>query len=348
MAKRDIVVVGASAGGVPVLTALVKALPQDFQGSVFIVMHLAPHAPSMLPQILSRAGALEATQPEDGESIAPGHIYVAPPDHHMLIGEGRIDVRKGPKENGFRPSVDALFRSAAYVYGPRVTGIVLSGSLDDGTSGLWSVKRLGGVAIVQEPDEALFPSMPVNVLEYVEADHILPVAEMGPLLVRLSGEQVTAKPVLPDKERKQLETEIFIAAQDKAFQIGIMDMGELTSFTCPHCHGVLTQLKEGKLVRFRCHTGHSFTMSALLAEVTNTAEDAIWNAIRNLQENTMLLNHMGTHLQKVKLTDEAKVFFRKAGENEDRARILRELVIRQEKISGDLRHEGAIPPASSS
>ena len=162
MAQRDIVVIGASAGGVAVLTELVQSLPADFHAAVFIVLHIPPHSPSVLPQILSAAGPLQAVHPVDGERIQKGRIYIASPDHHLLIEDGHVVVRKGPKENRFRPSVDALFRSAAYIYGPRVIGIVLTGTLDDGTSGLWSIKRLGGVAIIQEPKEAPFPSMPAS------------------------------------------------------------------------------------------------------------------------------------------------------------------------------------------
>jgi two-component system, chemotaxis family, protein-glutamate methylesterase/glutaminase len=155
MARRDIVVIGSSAGGITPLSELVGGLPPDFPASILIVQHIPPHAPSMLPEILSRAGPLPAVHPKPNEPIQPGRIYVAPPDHHLLIAEsGKAIVARGPKENRFRPSIDALFRSAAYVYGPRVIGVVLSGALDDGTSGLWSVKRMGGMAVIQDPEDA--------------------------------------------------------------------------------------------------------------------------------------------------------------------------------------------------
>src|SRR5687768_14648135 len=163
MAKRDIVVVGASAGGVKALTEFVRSIPQGFKGSVFVVLHIPAASPSNLPAILTRAGVLKAIHPNDGEKIKPGLIYVAPPDHHMLLEGTSVLVKKGPEENRFRPSIDALFRSAAYVYGSRVIGIVLSGLLNDGTSGLWSIKRLGGLTIIQEPGDADYPSMPINV-----------------------------------------------------------------------------------------------------------------------------------------------------------------------------------------
>lgn len=185
MAKRNIVVVGASGGGVTALVSFVKSLPPQLEASIFIVLHVPPFSQSRLPEILSSAGHFKAVHPNDGDSIKPGLIYVANNDRHLLVEEGRVLVKKGPKENRFRPSVDALFRSAAYTYGSRVIGIILSGMLDDGTSGLWTIKQLGGVGIIQEPSEAMFPQMPENVLEYIEVDHRLPVADMGALLKEL-------------------------------------------------------------------------------------------------------------------------------------------------------------------
>jgi two-component system, chemotaxis family, protein-glutamate methylesterase/glutaminase len=339
MIKRDIVVIGASAGGVTALKELVKALPEDFQASIFVVLHVSPHSPSILPEILIKSGPLQAVHPNDGERIKSGRIYVAPPDHHLLIEEDRVVVRKGPKENGFRPSVDALFRSAAYVYGTRVIGVVLSGSLDDGTSGLWSIKRLGGLTIVQEPQEALYPSMPVNVLEYVEAHYILPVAEIGAVLTQLTKELAPEKPKVSEEELKRLEMEVLIAAHDDTLEIGIMNTGEVTTFTCPHCHGTLRQLKEGKLVRFRCHTGHAFTMNALLAHITETTEDYIWNAVRSLQETMMLLNHLGEHFQEAGQPEAAEIFFRKAEETAERAHTMQSTTFDQQRYSGDDRHK---------
>src|SRR3954463_2702932 len=174
MTKRDIIVIGASAGGVNALMGLMKTLPADLNASIFIVLHLPPYSPSHLPEILTKNGPFKAVHPLDGEQIQPGRIYVAPPDHHMLVENSRIVVKKGPKENRFRPSIDALFRSAAYSYGARVIGVVLTGLLDDGTSGMWSVKRLGGISVIQLPEDALYPSMPESVQKHVEVDYSVP------------------------------------------------------------------------------------------------------------------------------------------------------------------------------
>ena len=180
MSKPDIVVIGASAGGVTALKHLVKGLPENFSGTIFIVLHIPPYTQTQLHLILSKAGPLEAVLAKDEEEFRPGMIYVAPNDHHMLLQKGKMLVKRGPRENRFRPSIDALFRSAAYEYGPRVVGIILSGILSDGASGLWTIKRHGGVAIIQDLEDAEQSQLPENVLEYVEPDYKLPAAESSP------------------------------------------------------------------------------------------------------------------------------------------------------------------------
>ncbi|GAB3939700.1 chemotaxis protein CheB [Spirosoma harenae] len=335
MAKRDIVVIGASAGGVYALKELVSALPADFSASLFVVMHVSPHSPSYLPDILTMSGKLPASHPRDGELIQPGHIYVAPPDHHLLVEYDQIIVKNGPKENRFRPSIDALFRSAAYTFGPRVIGIVLTGMLDDGTSGMWSIKRLGGTCIIQKPEDAMFPSMPDSVLNYVEVDYSLPVADMVPLLSRLTSETVVGKPELLPDEDKRMETEINIAAQDDAFEMGILEMGELTPLTCPECNGALISIKEGKLIRYRCHTGHAFTASSLLAETTKEVEDAFWRAVRSLEETVILLETSAKHFAEGGNQIAADQFYDKAQAVRRKARKTREFAMKQEKISED-------------
>ncbi len=338
MPKRDIVVVGASAGGVVALKQFVQSLPAGFNGSVFIVLHIPPYSPSRLAEILNKAGHLQAIEPKDGEKIQSGKIYVAAPDNHLLLEEGRVIVKKGPKENRFRPSVDALFRSAAYVYGPRVIGIVLSGALNDGTSGLWSVKRMGGLCIIQEPDEATFPDMPVNVTEYVETDYSLPVDEMGPLLHKLTGEAASKEPDNTAEEMKRLKMEVIIATRDNAFEMGILEMGELTTFTCPECHGALVRLLEGKIIRYRCHTGHAFTASALLAGITTVIEENLWQAMRGMEEATMILEQIGEHFENNDNPSAGKLFLKKSKETAERARVIHDSTFKQESMSEDIRY----------
>ncbi len=342
MAKRDIIVIGASAGGVVALKELVAALPADFQASIFIVLHLSPHSPSYLPDILTTAGPLMATHPKDGELIRPGHIYVASPDHHLLVEYDQVIVKKGPKENRFRPSIDALFRSAAYTYGPRVIGVILTGMLDDGTSGMWSIKRLGGLTVVQEPHEAMYPSMPDNVLINVDVDYRLPLADIPQLLSELSQENVTARHALSPEEEKRMETEVNIAAQDSAFEMGILDMGQLTPLTCPECNGALVSIKEGKIIRYRCHTGHAFTASSLLAETTKVVEESFWKAVRSLEETVILLEQSGRHFAEGGNQEAAEEFLVRARETRERALKTREFAFEQEKLSEDIGVEKAV------
>ncbi len=291
------IVLGASAGGVESLREVLSDLPGDFPAAICVVLHVPAYQPSVLPSILTKCGKLEAIHPEDGAKIEASRIYVAPPDHHLLIEGHHLAVKKGPKENRFRPSIDALFRSAAYCYGPRAIGVVLSGALDDGTSGLWSVKRLGGVAIIQEPSDARFESMPKSALEYVETDYKLTAREIGALLPRLIHEEPAAAPPDDPELREQMKMEIQIAEKDDAFRKGVFEGAELTPFTCPECHGVLVKMIEGKMARFRCHTGHAYTDSSLLEGVMAMTGEMLWQVMRSLEESVMLLNQMGQSLQ---------------------------------------------------
>src|SRR5438477_682491 len=213
MANKAIVVIGASAGGMQALEAVAAGLPADLPAAVFVVWHLAPGVRSVLPMVLNRASRIPALYPKDGDPIEPGRIYVAPNDHHLLIERGYVRVAKGPKENRFRPAVDPLFRSAAYLYSTRVIGVVLSGALDDGTAGLWAIKLRGGTAVVQDPADALHRSMPINALDNVEVDYKLPVAEIGPLLGRLTREPAAREPVIGAEERDKMEAEVKIARE---------------------------------------------------------------------------------------------------------------------------------------
>lgn len=180
-----VVAIGTSAGGLDALRTLVAALPRDFLAPIAIVQHLSPDSPGILDDILRRSGALPATMPRTATRLRSGHIYVAPPDHHLVIEPGVAVPRHGPRENCFRPAIDQLFRSAAQVYGPRSIGVVLTGNLDDGTAGLHAIKQLGGIAVVQDPDEAEFPSMPRSAATYVRVDHVARLRDIAPLLVRL-------------------------------------------------------------------------------------------------------------------------------------------------------------------
>jgi two-component system, chemotaxis family, protein-glutamate methylesterase/glutaminase len=339
MARRDMIVVGASSGGFEALKSLVAGLPRDFPASIFVVWHMSPNVRGVLPQVLNRSQTIHAAHALDHEQIELGRIYIAPPDRHLIIENSRMLVTRGPKENRFRPAVDPLFRSAAYHYGPRVIGIVLSGALDDGTSGLWTIKHRGGVAIVQDPADAEVPSMPENAIREVDVDHVVPVAEMAELLVRLTSEEIpeTAEGAMrPDEnENRKTETEISIAAEDAALDRGVVELGELTPYTCPECHGVLSSIEDGKRKRFRCHTGHAFSAEALLSSMTENIEESLWSAIRGVDESIMMLNHMGDHFAEVNEPKLAALYFQKANEASRRNDMIREVVFSHENLSKD-------------
>jgi two-component system chemotaxis response regulator CheB len=333
MARKDIVVVGASAGGMEALQKLVGRLPAGLPASVFIVWHLSPGLKSILPSILSKSGPLPAAHPQDGDRIEQGRIYVAPNDHHMLLEKGYVRVTKGPKENRFRPAIDPLFRSAAYVYGPRVIGVVLTGALDDGTAGLWTIKLRGGTAIVQEPADAMIRSMPLNALEHTAADYQLPAAEIGALLGQLVLEHADGEAPVSEEESEKTRREIRIAEGANAMEENVMEFGELSPFTCPECRGVLTLLKEGRIVRFRCHTGHAFSASTLLHETSEIVEAKLWDGVRALDEIVMLLNGLGESLARAGDTRSAEQCFDKAREAHERAQAIREVTKQGEELS---------------
>lgn len=295
MPRRDIIVIGASAGGIDPIRTILRGLPADFPGSIFVVVHTSADSPGVLDMIFRAAGVLPAITAKDGERIAPGCVYVAPPDHHLLIEPGRIRLTRGPKENRFRPAVDPLFRSAAQTYGPRVIGIILSGGLDDGTSGLHTVKRLGGTAVVQDPAEALAPSMPQSALRHVDVDHVVPIAEIAPLLLTLTAGADDVEEggrVVPE----EVKIEVDIAKEIKATDVGVLQLGHPSIYACPECHGVLLEMKDHAPLRFRCHTGHGYTIESLTSEMDDMIEDSLWSAIRALEECAMLMRRAGEHL----------------------------------------------------
>jgi two-component system chemotaxis response regulator CheB len=314
--------VGASAGGVEALIRLVASLPPDFAAALLVVVHVPPQATSALPAILDRASPLPAESAEDGASIRPGRVYVAPPDHHLLVRRGRIELGRGARENRHRPAIDPLFRSAARVYGPRVVGVVLSGSLDDGTAGLAAIKRMGGVAVVQEPDEALFPGMPLSALAHVAVDYRLPVGEMGALLKRLAAGRVDGRPGGADDE---MEKEVEIADLDEEALQGERP-GQPASLACPDCGGTLWELQEGDLLRFRCRVGHAFSAEALLAAESEALEGALWAALRTLKETVELSRRMAARASDHGQAGLAKRFGERADEAEQRAEVIRRVL----------------------
>lgn len=328
--KKDIVVMGASAGGIEAFRHIVTRLPFDLPASVFIVQHSGADSPGILHLILQRGSKIRVVTPKDEEPITVARVYVAPPDHHMLIEPGMVCLTRGPKENLFRPAIDPLFRSAAQVYGPRVIGVVLTGGLDDGTAGLWAVKQLGGTAVVQDPEDALAPSMPVSALSFVAVDHCVPLSEISSLLVKLTDTAADEKGAY--KMPQHLDIEVKIAKQDPAIDQDVRDIWDKSSYTCPECHGVLLQFEENGRERFRCHTGHAFSANSLLAHLTEGVEDSLWTTIRTIEESVLLLRHLAKHVAETDPKAAAE-FLSKADEAKERSELVRKAVASHEELN---------------
>ncbi|TMQ17748.1 MAG: chemotaxis protein CheB [Deltaproteobacteria bacterium] len=277
--NHDIVAIGASAGGIEVLRDVVANLPADLAASVFVVVHLPSGHASVLPELLSRRGALPAIHPVHDERIEPGKIYVAPPDNHLQLRPGLIEVVRGPKDNGHRPAVDVLFRTAAAAYGARVIGVVLSGYQDCGTAGMMSIKARGGVGVVQDPATAIAPDMPRHVIERVAVDHVVHPLELPALLTRL-----VAAPAGPTAEPTPLVR-----------QLEGSELGHRADIVCPVCEGVLTETQPGVFQHFRCHVGHAFTLDGLLREQSEELERVLWAAVRALEESAALAHRLTQH-----------------------------------------------------
>jgi two-component system chemotaxis response regulator CheB len=294
---RDIVVIGGSAGSIESLKTILSGLPPDFPASVFVVVHVPADYPSLLARLLSRAGPLPATNPPDLEQIRRGHIYVARPDHHLLIEDGRVRVQRGPRENRHRPAIDPLFRTAAREYGPRVIGIVLSGLQDDGSAGLYAVKQRGGVAIVQDPRDTLWSDMPNHALAYAGPHYVLRTRDIAPNIAQLvyAGESAMVKKNSRKKPsgknhknrvRESSGLDEPTTNQDTSYS----DEGQGTPsvFACPECRGVLWELKDDEMMHFRCRVGHSFGTESLTKELSTASENALWAAVRALEEKAAM------------------------------------------------------------
>ncbi len=272
--NHDIITIAGSAGGLSVLLRLAEELPGDLPASLFVAVHTVPGRYSHLEDLLSGRSRLRSSFPTHNQKLERGNIYIAPPDNHLLVRRGFMEVVRGPRENGHRPAADPLFRSAAAAFGPRVVGVVLSGYQDCGTAGMMSIKARGGVSVVQDPKSAEVPDMPRSVLDRVPVDHVVEPGELAALLTRLATTAVSERHLLqPDRAIRQLEG----AAK-----------GERAELVCPICQGVLTETALGEFVHFRCHVGHAFSLDSLVSEQNEEMERALWAAARALEESAAL------------------------------------------------------------
>jgi two-component system chemotaxis response regulator CheB len=286
MGRRDIVVVGASVGGVQALRRLAAQLPAAFPASVCVVLHIGANA-SSLPALLAAAGPLPAEHPKSGQRLRPGRICLAPPDHHLLLMPGdELQLSRGAREHHTRPAIDPLFRSAALVAGPRVVGVLLTGRLDDGVAGLQAIKSCGGVVVVQDPDDAEDPGMPRAAMSAVQVDHCVPLHRMGGLLEKLVAEPADSAPARASPGLVQ-EHAAWLAGKNVMNELRAI--GTPSTLVCPDCNGALWEITGTKPPRYRCHTGHGFSLSWLAAVHEESTEGALWSAIRALHEKEILL-----------------------------------------------------------
>ena len=332
MATRDTIVIGASAGGVQALATLVAALPRDLPAAVFIVLHVPADSPSFLPEILARDAMLPVAHATHGEPIVPGRVYVAPPDQHMLLEHKRIKLVRGPKENLHRPSIDALFRSAALYAGPRTIGVILTGARDDGAVGMRAIKKRGGMAIVQDPNEAPFASMPLSVMQQIKVDYSVPLSAIGPLLDTLTRQTAEDEGDYPVP--KEMEIEARIVGQDldsNQLIASVEKLGKISRLTCPDCHGALWEINDEDILRYRCHVGHAFSADNLSDGQTQMLEVALWSAVRALEEQMMLARRLMDRALSTNQKRSAQTFEERAREAERNSSVIRELLLGDEK-----------------
>jgi two-component system chemotaxis response regulator CheB len=319
---RDLIVVGASAGGVEALRGFAAGLPADLAASVLVVLHLPAGGTSALAAILGRSGPLPAVRAAESMDLERGTIYTAPPDRHLVVVDGTLALPAGPTENGRRPAIDALFRSAAIVAGPRVTGVLLSGVLDDGVAGLVAIASRGGKVMVQDPDEALFPSMPNHALQALPVDHVLGAGAMGAVLDKLSREDVAPEDALAPSRLLHLENEIATTSASAQTGRDPERLGRIAGFTCPDCDGPLVELAPG--MRYRCRIGHGWTAKALLDTQGSACERALWSAVRTLDEKAALCRRMAGQARERGGIDVARRYYQMADESLRAAARLRE------------------------
>jgi two-component system chemotaxis response regulator CheB len=282
-----VVVIGTSAGGLNALKKLIGQLQPGFPLPVLVVQHISEDATgNVLLEALQKIGNLKCEHAKHGAKLAPGHLYLAPSGHHLMIGRGpEILVTKGAHENRSRPAIDPLFRSAAISFGNGTIGILLTGYLDDGTAGLKAIKRCGGTTIVQDPADAEYPDMPANALNQIDIDYCLPLSAIGSLLYQLINKKQERHLAIP----KDVIIEANIAERVLSDLPSVNALGDQVPFNCPGCGGVLWQVDEGSALRFRCHTGHAYTASTLLAEQTKKIEETLWVSLRMFEERKNLL-----------------------------------------------------------
>lgn len=324
MSNRDIIVIGGSAGATAPLKQILGRLPADLPAAIFVVLHIPAQGIGILSTVASSAGPLPVRQAENGMKIEPGHIYLGAPDHHLLVAEDRIVLGRGPRENMVRPAIDALFRSAALYHGPRVIGVLLSGLLSDGAAGLNAIKRCGGMAVVQDPSDAVSDEMPRRAMEATTIDLCVPGLGMGDVLSDLVREEAGAALPIPPEIRLEVE----IAAGDRIGSDNLLHLADPVALTCPACGGVLSEVKESRPMRFRCQVGHGFTADVLAKEQEGRVDEALRVALRIIEERAELVHRMAADGRRSGRPAVAQMYEARAVEYREYADMIRRVVLK--------------------
>lgn len=322
MAKKDIIVIGGSAGSHSALKQIIGDLPADLPASIFIATHVPSHVGGYLAQLLEKSCAIPVLTAVDGQPIERNRIYVAVPDHHLLVIDGTVRLGNGPRENMARPAIDPLFRSAALSYGPRTVGVILSGLLNDGASGLGAIKACGGTAIVQNPLEAVEDQMPLAALETVDADQVAPASGLGHAISEVVTEN--AGPPVAPSESLQLEVEIASGARLGSEEL--LKIADAVPLTCPDCQGVLSEVRNEKPLRYRCQIGHAVTAEIVDARA-DRVEEALRLALRVMEERVTLVARMAEDARRTGRSTVAHLYESRSEEYSRYAKVLRDAAV---------------------
>jgi two-component system chemotaxis response regulator CheB len=322
MAKKDIIVIGGSAGSGAVLRRLFADLPAELPASLFVATHVPAHSPGYLAEALERIGPFPIAEALDGQPIEPGRAYVAAPDRHLLLVDGTVRLGEGPRENMVRPAIDPLFRSAALSYGPRAVGVVLSGMLNDGAAGLSAIKSCGGTAVVQHPLDAEADQMPLAALEAVVPDHVVGVEGLARLLTGIVATDAKAW----DCPSESLALEVEIAMGKRLGAHNLTRIAQPSAISCPDCHGVLSEMRDQRPLRYRCQIGHAYTAEAL-ASHTDEVDEAVRIAMRVMEERVTLVTRMAEEARQTGRTAVAELYEARALEYARYAGTLRDAAI---------------------
>ena len=336
MSNRDVIAIGTSAGGVEALLKLAAKLKPDIPATILVTIHLAAQFRSELDRLLSRAGPVPAHFARHGERYRRGTIYLAPPDRHLLIDGEHLYLGSGARENNVRPAIDPMLRSVAMCCGARAIGVVLTGTLDDGASGLWAIERCGGITVVQDPQDAAFDEMPLNALNLVKADHLVALEDLPALLEKLAREPAGKPMPVPDN----IAFEVKIARGANGSMDEMDRWGRRSRLACPECHGVMWEIEEDELLRYRCHVGHSYSADVMSVALDNNLRQALAGAVRALEERVSLTSKLQRDAERRQHRLVAANWARRANEAQHELEVIRDAMRRIDALrAGELRKE---------